>query len=128
MKLAREAYWWWEDSHINCQDWLVLWELRTRYAPHLESPQFSDLIVECKKILADIVKILKSKALNVVEDLETELKIDDKAEPGPEVVAELVPLQEEISFRFTEVEQLPNETLVNLLAEPTLEVYHICQL
>jgi len=23
MKLAGEAYWWWEDNHINCRDWLV---------------------------------------------------------------------------------------------------------
>ena len=39
---------------------------------------------------------------------------------GPEVV-ELVPLQDEIS-RSTEVEELRIETLIDLLAEPTMEV------
>jgi len=37
MKLVGEVYWWWEDSHIDCRDWLILQELlHTRYAPHLE--------------------------------------------------------------------------------------------
>jgi len=97
MKLAGKAYWWWEDNHIDCWDWLVLQDLlHIRYASHLEGPQFSDLIAECKEILADMVKI-ESKVIEVVEDLEPELEVDDKPESGPEVVAELVTLQEEIS-------------------------------
>jgi len=40
----------------------------------------------------------------------------------PEVIAELAPLQEEIFFRSTQVEELPNETLVDLSVEPTLEL------
>ena len=63
-----------------------------------------------------MIKILESNATEVVKDL--------KPEPGPEpeVIAELVPLQEEIFFRPTEVEKLLNETLVDLPAEPTLEL------
>jgi len=89
MKLTGENYWWCEDSHSNCRDWLVLLKLlRTQYAPLLEEPQFSDLIdlvVECKEILADIVKMLERKATEVVED--PELEVDDK--PGSEVVTKL---------------------------------------
>ena len=93
MKLAGEAYWWWEDSQINCRDWLALQELlRTQYDPHLESSQFNDLIVKCKEILADMVKILESKTVKIVEDSESEPGVDDKPDPGLEVVAELVPL------------------------------------
>ena len=36
----------------------------------------------------------------------------------PKVVAELTLFQEEISSQSIEVEKLPNEALVNLLAEP----------
>ena len=83
MKLAGETYWWWEeDTHISCRAWLVLQDLlRTWYAPHLESSQFSDLIVECKEILAGMMKILESKAVVVVEDPEPEPEMDDKQEP-----------------------------------------------
>jgi len=89
MKLAGEAYRWWEDSYIDCQYWLILQELlHTRYAPHLEGPQFSDMIVECKKILTGMVKILESKAVKIVEDPEPEPEVDDKS--GPEDVAKLV--------------------------------------
>jgi len=38
----------------------------------------------------------------------------------PEVVTELTPLQEEVSFRTTEIEELAIETLVDLPAEPTV--------
>jgi len=24
LKLTKEAYWWWENSHIDCRDWLIL--------------------------------------------------------------------------------------------------------
>ena len=57
-------------------------------APHLEGPQFSDLIAECNQILAGMVKMLESKTVKIVEDLEPESEVDDK--PGAEVVAELV--------------------------------------
>jgi len=73
MKLAGEAYWWWEDSHIDCRNWLILQELlHTRYAPHLEGPQFSDMFAECKEILTGMVKMLESKAVEVIEDPESE--------------------------------------------------------
>ena len=72
---------------------MVLQDLRTRYAQYLESPQFSDLIAECKEILVSMMKILESKAVEVIENSESE----------SEVVAELVPLQEEISSLSTEV-------------------------
>ena len=68
-------------------------------------------------------KILKSMAVKVVVDpeppvlVETEFVENLKSEP--EVVVELVSLKEEISSRPTEVEELPIETLVDLLAEPT---------
>ena len=83
MKLAGEAYWWWEDSHINCRDWLVLQDLRTRYASHLESSQFNDLVSECKEILTDMVKILERKAVEVIESSKLEPEVDDKAELRP---------------------------------------------
>ena len=99
MKLAGEAYWWWKDSHIDYRDWLVLQELlRTRCAPHLEGPQFSDLVAECKEILAGMVKMLESKAVDAIEDPKLEPKVDDKPEPEPKIVVELVSLQEEISL------------------------------
>jgi len=42
IKLAREVYMWWEDSHVDCHDWLILQELlHTQYAPHLEGLQLS---------------------------------------------------------------------------------------
>ena len=66
--------------------------LRTRYASHLKSPQFSDLVAECKEIFAGIMKILESNAV-IVEDSESKSKVDDKPEPGPGVVAKLVSLQ-----------------------------------
>ena len=37
-----------------------------------------------------MVKMLESKAVEIVEDLESELEVDDKS--GPEAVAELVSL------------------------------------
>ena len=74
--------------------------LRARYAPHLERPQFSDLIAECKEILAGVGKILESMA---VKNLGPESEVID--ERGPEVVAESVSLQEEIFSRSTEVEK-----------------------
>jgi len=61
------------------------------YAPHLEGPQFSDLVAKCKEILAGMMKMLEHKAVEVVEDLEPEPTVDDKS--GPEVVAELVSQQ-----------------------------------
>ena len=96
-------------------------DLRTQYDPHLEMLQFSDLVNECKEIIVGMVKILESKVVEVVEDSKLEPKVD-KPKPGSEVVAELVSPQEKIFFRPTEVEELPIETLVDLSAEPTLEL------
>ena len=59
-------------------------------------------------------KILESKAVVVVGDSESE--------PGPEIIAELVSLQEEISSRPTEVEELSIETFVDLPTEPNMEL------
>jgi len=73
MKLPGEAYWWWEDSHINCWDSFVLQDLfRNQYASHLERPQFNDLVAECKEILVGMRKILESIT---VEDPESEPKL-----------------------------------------------------
>jgi len=46
----------------------------------------------------------------------------DELELESEVVAELVPLQEEFSSRPTEVEEISIETFVNFSAEPTMEL------
>ena len=86
MKLAGETYWWWKDGHIDCQNWLILQELHIRYAPHLEGPQFSDLIAECKEILAGMVKMLENRTVKVVDNPESELKVDDNTEPEPKVL------------------------------------------
>ena len=83
LKLAGESYWWWEDSHINCRDWLVLQDLRTRYASHVESSQFNDLVTECKEIFTDMVKILERKVVEVIESSKPEPKVDDKATLRP---------------------------------------------
>ena len=56
--------------------------------------QFNDLIAECKEILTDMVKMLESKVVEIVEDSELEA--------GPEVVTELVSLQEVIFFTVNE--------------------------
>ena len=65
-----------------------------------EGPQFNDLVVECKEILAGMVKMLKSRAVNTVDNTKLEPEVDDnpepepevydKPEPGSEVIAELV--------------------------------------
>ena len=74
----------WEASHIDCRDWLILQEfLHTWYAPYLEGPQFSDLVAECKGILAGIVKMLESMAVKVVDNPESEPEVDDNSEPEP---------------------------------------------
>ena len=62
-----------EDSHINCRDWLILQEFFRK----------------------SFLKMLKSKAIEVVEDPEPEPEVDDK--PGSEIVVELVSLLEEVS-------------------------------
>ena len=46
------------------------------------------MVTECKEILTGMVKMLESKTVKIVEDLEPESEVDDK--PGAEVVAELV--------------------------------------
>ena len=60
-----------------------------------------------------MVTMLENKTVEVVEDPESEPEVDDKTEPRPEVVTELVSLQEEISPRSTNVVELPTETLVD---------------
>ena len=69
-----------------------------------------------------MVKMLENKAVEVVEDPEPEPEVDENLESGPEVIAELVTLQEEISSRPTEVVDLPIDTHVDLLTELTLEL------
>jgi len=103
-----------EKSHIDCRDWLILQGLlRTRYASHLERPQFNNLVAECKEILIGMGKILESMT---TEDSKQKPEVVDEPKSGPEVVAELVPPEKEIFSRPTEVEELPTETLVDLPA------------
>jgi len=68
------------------------------------------------------MKMLESKTIEVVEDPEPEPEVDDKSEPGPEVVDELMSLQEEISSQSTKVVELHIEILVDLSAESTMEL------
>ena len=58
----------------------------------------------------------------VVEEPEPELKFVEDPKPETKIVAGLVSLQEEISSQFTEVVELPIETLVDLPAKPTTEL------
>jgi len=121
LTLARDVYLWWKDSHIDCRDWLILQELLHNlvcFTP--QGPQFNDLVAECKKILTGIVKMLESKAVEVVEDSEPEPEINDR--PGPEVAAELVSPQEEVFPRPMKVVRLSIEILVDLPVEPTMEL------
>jgi len=67
-----------------------------------------------------MIKMLQSKVVEVVEDLEPEPKVDNP-ESGPKVV-ELITLQEEISLWFTEVVELSIETHIDLLEEPALDL------
>ena len=69
-----------------------------------------------------MMNMLESKAIEVVEDPESEPEVDDKPESWSEVVAELITLQEEINLRPTEVVEMPIKINVDLLAEPTLEL------
>jgi len=112
MKLDEEVYWWWKDNQADCQHWFVLQDLlHAQYVSHFERPQFSDLVIECKEILASVG--------NMLENMDA--KGADTEPPAlvePKVVAELTLFQEEISSQSIEVEKLPNEALVNLLAEP----------
>ena len=93
---------------INYRDWFVLQDLlRTQYAPYLDGSQFSNMVAECKEILTNMVKMLKSKAVKVIENPKSVPKINGKPVSGPKVVNELVLLQEKISPRPTEVVKLP---------------------
>ena len=56
----------------------------------------------------------------IAEDQEPEPKVVDETEPGPKFVVELVSLQEDIFLQPTQVIELLIETLINLLAEPTM--------
>jgi len=86
-------------------------ELHTRYAPHLERLQFSDLVTEYKEILAGMVKMLESRAVKVIDNTESEPEVDDnpepepevydKSKPRPEVNAELVSQLEETSLHYS---------------------------
>ena len=64
-----------------------------RNPPHLERPQFSNLVAECKEILASMVKMLESRAIKAVDNTESEPEVDDNPEPevydelGSEVIA-----------------------------------------
>ena len=64
------------------------------------------MVNECTEILTDMVKMLKRKAVEIVEDSQE-----------PEVVTELVSLQKEIFSQPTEVVEFPVETLVDLPAD-----------
>jgi len=66
-----------------------------------------------------MVKILESKAVDVVEDPEPESEVDDKLEPEPEVTE--LSLQEEIFLRLTEAVEILIETLVDLPVEHIME-------
>jgi len=89
MKLVEEPYHWLDDNYKFCWYWFSLQNLlRTLYAPHLyafeadckepnveqelelEKPQLSDLVAECKEILASVGKLLASYATKVVLDSE----------------------------------------------------------
>jgi len=154
--MVRQAYWWRKDSYIDDQCWFVLQDhLCTLYAPHflyasevdceepnveheleLEKLQFSDLVAECKKILASVGKLLASYAakvdsdleppvlieLNIVDKPESEAVNEPKPEPEAKVVDELITLQEEFILPPTEVEELYIGTLVELLVEPIVEL------
>ena len=52
----------------------------TRYALHLEGPQFSDLVAEYKEILIGIVKMLESRAIKAVDNPKSEPEVDDNLE------------------------------------------------
>ena len=65
-----------------------------------------------------MVKMLESKTVEVVEDPEPKPKVDKLR---PKVVAELVS-QQEISPRLMKVVELPIEILVNLPAEPFIDL------
>ena len=95
-------------------------------------PQFSNLVAECKETVADMVKMLESRAVKVVDNPELEKEVDQNLEPDPEVydkpelglevIAESVSRKEEIFPQSIEIEELPIETLVNFPAKPTPEV------
>jgi len=84
------------NSEVDCEDPDV------EHEPNLEKPQFSDLVVECKEILANVGKLLASYAAKVDSDPEPIVLIEpdivDKPEPEavnepePEALVELVPL------------------------------------
>jgi len=125
--------------------------LRTWYAPHflhasdahceelnveheleLERPQCSDLVTEYKELLASIGEILENMATKgadpepttltetvVIDDSKPESEVE---EPGPETDVELAPLQEEVSSRSIEVEELSNEILIDLPPLSTMEL------
>ena len=54
-----------------------------------------------------MMKMLQSKAVDVAEGSEPEPEVNNKPEPKPEVVPELVSLQEKISSQSTEIVKLP---------------------
>ena len=68
-----------------------------------------------------MVKMLESKTVEVIKDPKSKPEVDDKPKSGPEVIAELITLQEEIFSRPTKVIELLDKTLVDLPAESTME-------
>ena len=64
-----------------------------------------------------MVKMLESKAVEFVENLELESEVNDKR--GPKVVDDTA---RRISPQPTEIIELPIETLVDNLAEPILKL------
>ena len=108
MKLIGKAYYWEKDSHIDCRSWFVLKDLfRTLYAPHLryssetnykesnveyepelEKSQLINLVAECREILVNTGKLLKSMAVKIDIDSVAPILIEPEVveEPEPEVV------------------------------------------
>jgi len=114
-------------SHNFCRCWFVLQDLiRTRYASHLLHTEFRGTIVGIQKILEGVaakVDIDSKPPILVKPEIVNKPEPESKVVDEPENVAELVPVQEKISLQPTEVEELSIDTLVDFLAEPTIELF-----
>jgi len=94
-------------SEVDCE------EPNIEHEPELEKPKLSDLVAECKEILANMGKLLASYASkinsnpepraliepDIIDKPESEAVNEPEPEPEPEVVPELVSLQEEMFHR-----------------------------
>ena len=122
MKLVRKAYYWRKCSHIDYRCWFVLKDLHAFYARHI--------LYSSEEVYKEPEVVNESKPeLEVINEPDPQspvlVKFDVFKELRPEIIAESEPVSKpepEVEESETEVEELLIGTLIDLPAEPTMEL------